>query len=250
MNTTINGLLLPFLGTALGAACVFFIKDKISVSVTRAFEGFAAGVMVAASFWSLLVPAAEQSAHLGRLSFVPCLIGFWAGILLLLLLNRITARVSDTAMEKSGLKRSTMLFLAVTLHNIPEGMAVGVALAGALGSDAVVTVSGALTLALGIALQNLPEGAIISLPLKGDGMKKLPAFMYGALSGAAEPIAAIITLYAASSVTAVIPYFLSFAAGSMVFVAIDELLNENSRIGTVFFAVGFSVLMVMNSVLA
>ena len=249
------GILIPFLGTSLGAACVFFMKKTLSDMVQRSLTGFAAGVMVAASVWSLLIPAMEQSAGMGRLSFVPAVVGFWIGILFLLGLDHIVphlhAKSGQTEGPKSQLRRTTMMVLAVTLHNIPEGMAVGVVYAGYLSGSAQITAAGALALSLGIAIQNFPEGAIISMPLRAEGMKKGKAFCGGVLSGVVEPIGAMLTILAAQLVVPALPYLLSFAAGAMLYVVVEELIPEmsqgsHSNIGTLFFAVGFSVMMMLD----
>lgn len=249
------GILIPFLGTSLGAACVFFMKKTLSDMVQRALTGFAAGVMVAASVWSLLIPAMEQSAGMGRLSFVPAVVGFWIGILFLLGLDHIVphlhAKSGQTEGPKSQLRRTTMMVLAVTLHNIPEGMAVGVVYAGYLSGSAQITAAGALALSLGIAIQNFPEGAIISMPLRAEGMKKGKAFCGGVLSGVVEPIGAMLTILAAQLVVPALPYLLSFAAGAMLYVVVEELIPEmsqgkHSNIGTIFFAMGFSVMMTLD----
>ena len=249
------GILIPFLGTSLGAACVFFLKNTLRDGVQRALTGFAAGVMVAASVWSLLIPAMEQAADLGRLRFLPAFLGFWVGILFLLALDRIIphlhAKSGQTEGPKSRLQRTTMMVLAVTLHNIPEGMAVGVVYAGFLSGSTNITAAGALALSLGIAIQNFPEGAIISLPLRAEGMKKGRAFVDGVISGVVEPIGAVLTLLAARQIVPALPYLLSFAAGAMLYVVVEELIpemsqGEHSDIGTVFFAVGFSIMMVLD----
>lgn len=251
----VMGLMIPFLGTTLGAACVFFMKKDINDKVQRALTGFAAGVMVAASIWSLLIPALEQSAAMGRLSFVPSVIGFWFGILFLLLLDHVIPHLHRNSEKaegpKSKLQRTTMLVLAVTLHNIPEGMAVGVVYAGYLTGSAQITAAGAMALALGIAIQNFPEGAIISMPLRSEGMNKGKSFLGGMLSGIVEPIGAVLTILAASLIVPALPYFLSYAAGAMLYVVVEELIpemseGEHSNIGTIFFAVGFSVMMVLD----
>lgn len=244
MAEIINGLFIPFLGTALGSACVFFLKGELKESVRRAFTGFAAGVMVAASFWSLLVPSIEQSRHLGSLCFLPAVAGLWLGFIFLLLLDIIIPRLT-----KDASRHPSMLFLAVTLHNVPEGMAVGVVLAGLEAHNPDITAASALALSLGIAFQNFPEGAIISLPLRAGGTGKGKSFLGGALSGLAEPIAAVITLLLAGTVTPLIPYFLSFAAGAMFYVVAEELLKENSHTGTVFFAAGITLMTVIDCLL-
>ena len=253
---TFLGILIPFLGTTLGAACVFFMKRSLGDLVQRALAGFAAGVMAAASVWSLLIPAIEQSEGMGKLSFLPAFIGFWAGVLFLLMLDRLIASHlpvgSDQAEgPKSRLGSTTMMVLAVTLHNIPEGMAVGVMYAGFLAGNAQITAPSALALSLGIAIQNFPEGAIISMPLRAEGESKGKAFFGGVLSGVVEPIGAVLTLLAAQLVTPALPYFLSFAAGAMLYVVVEELIPEmsqgkHSNIGTIFFAAGFSVMMTLD----
>ena len=249
------GILIPFLGTALGSACVFFMKKSLGVSVQRALAGFAAGVMVAASVWSLLIPAIEQSENMSKLSFLPAFIGFWGGVLFLLLLDHLIPHLhvgsNQTEGPKSKLGRTAMMVLAVTLHNIPEGMAVGVMYAGFLAGNAQITAASALALSLGIAIQNFPEGAIISMPLRAEGESKGKAFLGGVLSGVVEPIGAVLTIIAAQLVTPALPYFLSFAAGAMLYVVVEELIPEMSQgkhsdIGTIFFAVGFSVMMVLD----
>ena len=249
------GILIPFLGTSLGAACVFFMKKTLSDMVQRSLTGFAAGVMVAASVWSLLIPAMEQSAGMGKLSFVPAVAGFWIGILFVLGLDHIVPHLhvksGQTEGPKSQLRRTTMMVLAVTLHNIPEGMAVGVVYAGYLSGSTQITAAGALALSLGIAIQNFPEGAIISMPLRAEGMKKGKAFCGGVLSGVVEPIGAMLTILAAQLVVPALPYLLSFAAGAMLYVVVEELIPEmsqgsHSNIGTLFFAVGFSIMMMLD----
>ena len=249
------GILIPFLGTSLGAGCVFFLKNSLRDGIQRALTGFAAGVMVAASVWSLLIPAMEQAADLGKLAFFPAAAGFWLGILFLLLLDHLIPHLHQNSLQaegpKSQLQRTTMMVLAVTLHNIPEGMAVGVVYAGYLAGTAQITAAGALALSLGIAIQNFPEGAIISMPLRAEGMKKGRAFWGGVLSGIVEPIGAVLTVLAAGIVVPALPYLLSFAAGAMLYVVVEELIPEmsqgqHSNVGTVFFAVGFSVMMVLD----
>ena len=249
------GIIIPFLGTSTGAACVFFMKKNMSEQLSRILTGFAAGVMVAASVWSLLIPAMEQSDGMGRLAFVPAVIGFWGGILFLLLLDHVIPHLHQHSNSaegpKSKLQRTTMMVLAVTLHNIPEGMAVGVVYAGYLAGNAKISAAAALALSLGIAIQNFPEGAIISMPLRAEGMKKGKAFCGGVLSGIVEPIGAVLTILAAGVVIPALPYLLSFAAGAMLYVVVEELIPEmsqgkHSNIGTVFFAVGFSVMMMLD----
>ena len=249
------GILIPFLGTSLGAACVFFMKRALSDRLQRILTGFAAGVMVAASIWSLLIPAIEQSSSLGRLAFFPAFVGFWLGILFLLALDHLIphlhAKSGQAEGPKSQLQRTTMMVLAVTLHNIPEGMAVGVVYAGFLSGGSQITAAAALALSLGIAIQNFPEGAIISMPLRAEGMKKSRAFCCGVLSGVVEPIGAVLTILAARLIVPALPYLLSFAAGAMLYVVVEELIPEmsqgtHSNIGTVFFAVGFSIMMMLD----
>ena len=249
------GIIIPFLGTSTGAACVFFMKKNMSEQLSRILTGFAAGVMVAASVWSLLIPAMEQSDGMGRLAFVPAVTGFWGGILFLLLLDHVIPHLHQHSNSaegpKSKLQRTTMMVLAVTLHNIPEGMAVGVVYAGYLAGNMKISAAAALALSLGIAIQNFPEGAIISMPLRAEGMKKGKAFCGGVLSGIVEPIGAVLTILAAGVVIPALPYLLSFAAGAMLYVVVEELIPEmsqgkHSNIGTVFFAVGFSVMMMLD----
>ena len=249
------GILIPFLGTSLGAACVFFMKKALSEKVQRSLTGFAAGVMVAASVWSLLIPAIQQADSLGKWAFVPAVAGFWIGVLFLLGLDHLIPHLHQNSASAEGpnsrLQRTTMMVLAVTLHNIPEGMAVGVVYAGYLSGSAQISAAGALALSLGIAIQNFPEGAIISLPLRAEGAGKGRAFAGGVLSGVVEPIGAVCTLLAAQFVVPALPYLLSFAAGAMLYVVVEELIPEmsqgtHSNIGTVFFAVGFSLMMVLD----
>ena len=252
---TFLGIMIHFLGTTLGAACVFFMKKSLDDLVQRSLAGFAAGVMVAASIWSLLIPAIEQSEDMGKLSFLPAFIGFWSGVLFLLLLDRLIPHLHVGSEQaegpKSKLGRTTMMVLAVTLHNIPEGMAVGVVYAGFLSGNTQITAASALALSLGIAIQNFPEGAIISMPLRAEGERKGRAFLGSVLSGVVEPIGAVLTLLAAQLVIPALPYLLSFAAGAMLYVVVEELIPEmsqgrHSNLGTVFFAVGFSVMMVLD----
>ena len=253
---TFLGIMIPFLGTTLGAACVFFMKKSLGDLVQRSLAGFAAGVMVAASIWSLLIPAIEQSEDMGKLSFLPAFIGFWVGVLFLLLLDRLIPHLhvgsNQAEGPKSKLGRTTMMVLAVTLHNIPEGMAVGVVCAGWLRNNGAINMLGALALSIGIAIQNFPEGAIVSMPLKSEGMSKKKAFVMGTLSGVVEPVAAVITVLAAGVLIPVLPYLLSFAAGAMLYVVVDELIPEmtegsdHSNMGTIFFAVGFTLMMVLD----
>lgn len=250
----IIGILIPFAGTSLGAAMVFFLKDSISKNLQRILTGFAAGVMVAASFWSLLEPALESSESMGKLSFVPAAAGFLVGMGFLLVLDMVTPHMhmnKEGEGPQSGLKRTTKLILAVTLHNIPEGMAVGVVYANLIGGNSLVSAAGALALAIGISIQNFPEGAIVSMPLRGEGMSKGKTFWYGVLSGAVEPVAAVITVFAFSLVTALLPYMLAFAAGAMIYVVVEELIpemseGEHSNLGTIAFSIGFVLMMVLD----
>ena len=251
----IYGLLLPFTGTSLGAACVFFLKKGLGDRVQRGLTGFASGVMVAASIWSLLIPAMEQSAGAGNWAFLPAVIGFWAGVLFLLGLDHLIPHLHQRSQQAEGprtrLGRSTMMVLAVTLHNIPEGMAVGVVYAGFLAGDGQITMTAALALSLGIAIQNFPEGAIISMPLRSEGMGKARAFAGGVLSGAVEPLGALLTILAAGLVVPALPYLLSFAAGAMLYVVVEELIpemsqGEHSNVGTLAFALGFTLMMTLD----
>ena len=255
MKTVILGLLIPFFGTALGSGCVFFMRRALSQSVQKALSGFAAGVMVTASVWSLLIPAMEQSAALGNFAFLPAFTGFWLGVLFLLLLDHVIPHLHRNANHaegpKSSLARTTMMVLAVTLHNIPEGMAVGVVYAGLYSGSAQITAGGALALALGIAIQNFPEGAIISMPLHAEGTGKGKSFLYGVLSGAVEPIFGIVTVLAAGLIVPAMPYLLSFAAGAMLYVVVEELIpdmaqGKHSHIGVLMFSLGFSLMMALD----
>ncbi|MDO4333173.1 MAG: ZIP family metal transporter [Eubacteriales bacterium] len=249
------GVIIPFIGTTAGAACVFFLKNEIKPLVQKALLGFASGVMVAASVWSLLIPAMDMSESMGRLAFLPAAAGLLLGVAFLLLMDRIVphlhlgSEVSEG--PKTTLKKTTMLVLAVTLHNIPEGMAVGVVLAGALMGESQVSMAGALVLSIGIAIQNFPEGAIISLPLRSEGESRKKAFLNGMLSGVVEPVAAVLTILLASLIEPVLPYLLAFAAGAMIYVVVEELIpeaseGEHSNIGTIGFAVGFVIMMMLD----
>lgn len=249
------GLLVPFLGTTLGAACVFFLKDELPRSVQKALLGFASGVMVAASVWSLLIPSIDLAEDMGRLAFIPAATGFILGMLFLLGMDRLIPHLHLNSDVPEGipakLKKTTMLVLAVTLHNIPEGMAVGVVFAGLVSGQSGVTITGALALAIGIAIQNFPEGAIISLPLKSEGSTKGKAFFNGMLSGIVEPIAAVVTILLTQIILPVLPYLLSFAAGAMIYVVVEELLpeaseGEHSNISTIGFAAGFVIMMILD----
>ena len=254
ITSTILGLLIPFIGTSLGAACVLFMKNELSVKTTKMLSGFAAGVMIAASVWSLLIPALEQSQSLGKMQFVPAVTGFMLGMFFLLILDTITPHMHlDNSVEgpKSNFSRQTMMVLAVTLHNIPEGMAVGVVFAGAMSGNSNITLAGALALSIGIAIQNFPEGAIISMPLKSEGKSRGRSFILGMLSGIVEPIGALLTILLASLIVPVLPYLLAFAAGAMIYVVVEELIpeasqGEHSNIATIGFAAGFIVMMILD----
>ena len=256
--TTFYGILIPFLGTTLGAACVFFLRRALGDRLQRALTGFAAGVMVAASVWSLLIPAIDQSAALGRLSFLPAAVGFWIGVAFLLLLDRVIPHLHRNAGQAEGprtqLQRTTMMILAVTLHNIPEGMAVGVVYAGYLTGTAQISAAGALALSLGIAIQNFPEGAAVALPLHQEGLSRARSFVYGSLSGIVEPIFGVLVVLCASALTPFMPWLLSAAAGAMLYVVVEELipeahLGEHSHPGTLGVMAGFLVMMVLDTAL-
>lgn len=248
------GLMIPFIGTTAGAACVLFVRNELKPLIQKSLLGFAAGVMVAASVWSLLIPAMEMSAYMGRLSFIPAAVGFLLGIIFLLALDRLIPHLHIGSDEIEGpkvsFKKSTMLILAVTIHNIPEGISSGAVFAGLLTHNADVTVAGAFTLAIGIAIQNFPEGFIVSLPVRSErGSGR--AFLYGTLSGIVEPIAGGITLLLASYITPILPYLLAFAAGAMIYVVVEELIpesaeGEHNNIGTIGFAIGFVLMMVLD----
>lgn len=248
-------LIIPLLGTSLGAAGVYFMKDEMSVTLKKWLLGFAGGVMAAASIWSLLIPSIELSDKLGKLSFLPAVVGFLLGMGFLLLLDEIVPHLHPGDGEPEGmesnLKNTTMLIFAVTLHNIPEGMAVGVLYAGYLSGRADITFAAALTLTMGIAIQNFPEGAIVSMPLKGEGLSRNRAFVYGVLSGVVEPISAMITILLTEFVEPILPYLLSFAAGAMIYVITEELIpqtaeGEHSNVGTIGFALGFALMMTLD----
>ena len=251
----ITGLLLPFVGTSVGSACVFFMKHSLSKQIQRALTGFAAGVMTAASIWSLIIPATDMSDSMGKLAFLPAVMGFWCGILFLLLLDSVIPHLHMNAEKAEGvpsrLARTTMMVLAVTLHNIPEGMAVGIAYAGFISGSSDMTAGGAFALALGIAIQNFPEGAIISIPLHAEGKSKGKAFADGVLSGIVEPIGAALTILFAGLFLPAMPYLLSFAAGAMIYVVVEELIpemseGEHSNIGVIMFSVGFTLMMILD----
>ncbi|MGN1277143.1 MAG: ZIP family metal transporter [Floccifex sp.] len=247
------GIWIPFLGTALGAACVYFLKN-CTQNMTRCMSGIASGVMVAASIWSLILPAIEESSYLGSFSFIPALVGLWLGVALLLILDHVIPHMHVNNEEegpKSHLSKTTKLILAVTLHNVPEGMAVGVVFAGVLSQQVELSFFGAFALAIGIAIQNFPEGAILSLPLKSQGMTKHKAFVLGALSGIVEPLASIVTILFSKWILVCLPYFLSFAAGAMLYVVVEELVPEmsqgnHSNWPTICFMIGFTLMMVLD----
>lgn len=255
MMETLVGLLIPFIGTTLGAAMVFLMKNKMSSKLEKALLGFASGVMIAASIWSLLQPAIEMSEEQGKIPWLAPSIGFMIGIVFLLLLDSLIPHLHLNSDKPEGLssklKKTTMLVLAVTLHNIPEGMAVGVVFAGMLAQNSLITLAGAFVLSIGIAIQNFPEGAIISMPLKEEGMSKVKAFVLGMLSGIVEPIAAVITLLITNLVVPVLPYILAFAAGAMIYVVVEELIpeaqnGEHTNIGTIGCAIGFVLMMILD----
>lgn len=255
MLKLILGVLIPFLGTTLGAFMVFFMRNKINAKVEKVLLGFAGGVMIAASIWSLIIPAIEQSESMGKWSFVPATVGIILGTAFLYILDSVIPHLHIGSEKPEGIKskckKTTMLVLAVTLHNIPEGMAVGVALAGAYFGNSGITMMGALVLSIGIAIQNIPEGAIISMPLKSEGLSKPKAFAYGVLSGIVEPIFATITILLTSIVTPILPYLLSFAAGAMIYVVVEELIpesqtGEHSNLATISFVIGFLVMMILD----
>lgn len=256
----ILGLIIPFLGTTIGASMVFLLKDKLNDKIQKVLLGFASGVMIAASIWSLITPAIEMSENL-TFPWLPAAVGFLLGVGFLLLLDTVIPHMHLNSNEVEGiqgknkLKKSTMLVFAVTLHNIPEGMAVGVVLAGAYYENAGLTMMGALALSIGIALQNLPEGAIISMPLLGEGYTKPKAFMLGALSGIVEPIAAVITILLTKYIEPVLPYLLSFAAGAMIYVVVEELIPEaqegkHSNLATIALSLGFVLMMILDIALS
>ena len=249
------GLLIPFLGTTLGAGMVFFMKNQMNTKVQKLLLGFASGVMISASIWSLMIPSLDMAKEQGEISWLPAAIGFILGIIFLLVLDKITPHLHLNSEKPEGikakLKNSTMLILAVTLHNIPEGMAVGVVFAGMLVGNVGMSLAGAIALAIGIAIQNFPEGAIISMPLRAEGMSKGKAFLYGTLSGIVEPISAVITILLTGLVVPILPYLLSFAAGAMIYVVVEELIpeaqaGEHSDVGTIGVAIGFVLMMILD----
>lgn len=254
MNIAI-GLLIPFLGTTLGAAMAFLMRNQINKRVEKLLLGFASGVMIAASIWSLIIPSINMSEEQGKIAWVPAAIGFILGMVFLLVLDSLVPHLHLKTEKpeglKSKLKKTTMMMLAVTLHNIPEGMAVGVVFAGVLAQNTGITLAGAVALAIGIAIQNFPEGAIVSMPLKSEGVSKPKAFLYGTLSGIVEPISALITILLTSTILPILPYILSFAAGAMIYVVVEELIpeaqeGEHSNIGTIGVAIGFVIMMILD----
>ena len=251
----ILGILLPFAGTTLGAAMVFFMRKEMNEKLQKGLLGFASGVMIAASVWSLLIPAIEMAEEGGQIAWIPAAAGFLLGSGVLLLLDTVTPHQHFQESEPEGiqasLRKTTMLMLAVTLHNIPEGMAVGVTFAGVLSDNVLITMTGAFVLSAGIAIQNFPEGAIISMPLRAQGITKLRAFVYGTLSGIVEPIAAFLTIWLTGLVVPLLPYFLSFAAGAMIYVVVEELIPEaqngkHTNVGTIGVAAGFTLMMILD----
>ncbi|MBE6131766.1 MAG: ZIP family metal transporter [Erysipelotrichaceae bacterium] len=248
-------ILIPFLGTIIGSAFVYLLKDKINEKVQKILIGFASGVMLAASIWSLLIPSIESSSSMGNLSFIPEVVGFLLGIGFLLLLDTLVPHMHIDSEEPEGLKsnakKQNMFLFAITLHNIPEGMAVGVVLASAINGSTPITMMAALSLSIGIALQNIPEGAIVSTPLRKEGLSKNKSFIYGILSGIVEPIAICVTIIFSSIITPILPYVLSFAAGAMLYVIVEELIPEtqsgkHTNIGTISFAIGFVLMMILD----
>lgn len=249
------GILLPFISTTLGASCVYLLKDKLNNRLEKFLLGFASGVMIAASIWSLLIPALDLALENGQISWIPASVGFILGVIFLLVLDYIIPHLhKDSKVQegpKSDFKKTTMLMLAVTLHNIPEGLAVGVVFAGLIAGNNIITLTGALTLSIGIALQNFPEGAIISLPLKAEGLSKNKSFLYGALSGIVEPIAAGLAILLTSFITPILPYFLSFAAGAMIYVVVEELIpdshsGKHSNLSVIGVTMGFVLMMILD----
>jgi ZIP family zinc transporter len=256
MNGIVIGLLIPFLGTVMGSAFVFFMKKDMPVLLQKMLLGFASGVMVAASVWSLLIPSIEMGT--GKMAVVPAVIGFLLGMAFLLFIDYITPHLhignDHPEGPRSKLSRTAMLSLAVTIHNLPEGMAVGVVLAGALQSNLGISTAGALAMSIGIAIQNIPEGAIISMPMRAEGNSRMRSFILGSLSGIVEPLGGLLVILLASFMTPILPYMLAFAAGAMMYVVIEELIpetseGEHSNIGTIGFAIGFALMMVLDVVL-
>jgi len=255
MEILLVGLLIPFLGTTFGSAMVFFMKNKINNKIEKLLLGFASGVMIAASIWSLMLPSIQMAEEQKMVAWVPASVGFLLGMVFLLVLDSLIPHLhlknDKPEGVKSKLKKTTMIMLAVTLHNLPEGMAVGVTLAGAVMGNVGISIIGAVSLAIGIAIQNFPEGAIISMPLKSEGVSKSKAFLYGTLSGIVEPIGAILTILLTNIVVPILPYLLSFSAGAMIYVVVEELIPESqagkhSNIGTIGVAIGFVIMMILD----
>ena len=249
------GIMIPFIGTVLGSACVFFLKNEMKPMLQKSLLGFASGVMIAASVWSLLIPSMDMAENMGKFAFIPAAVGFLLGIFFLLVMDKVVPHMHLDCEEPEGpkcaLAKSTMLIFAVALHNLPEGMAVGVVFAGMLEGNTGISLAGAFALSIGIAIQNFPEGAIISMPLKSTGISKGKAFAMGAMSGIVEPIGAAVTILLARYIEPVLPYFLSFAAGAMLYVVVEELIpesaeGEHSNIGTIGFAIGFVIMMILD----
>ena len=256
-STVFVGIMIPFLGTLLGSACVYFLKGEMKESTQKMLAGFASGVMVAASVWSLLIPSLDQSEHMGTFAFIPAAVGFLFGILFLLALDHLIPHLHTGSDEIEGphvsLKKTTLMVLAVTLHNIPEGMAVGIVYAGYMNGNHTISFAAALALAIGIAIQNFPEGAIVSMPLHTNGLSKPKACLQGILSGIVEPLAGFITIILANFIIPVLPYLLSFAAGAMIYVVVEELVPEmsaesekHSNAATLLFMTGFCIMMILD----
>lgn len=248
----ILGILIPFIGTVFGSSIVFFMKNAFNISVEKFLAGLASGVMIAASIWSLIIPSIELAENQGIISWLPAALGFIIGVSFLIITDYLISKIQNKKKENRSLKNNTLLFLAVTLHNIPEGMAVGVAFAGVLAGNIGMTIAGAMSIALGIGIQNFPEGAIISMPLKSTGTRKYKAFLYGVASGIVEPIAAFVTLLLTSKITTILPYLLAFAAGAMMYVVTEELIPQNqkennfSKWRIIGITVGFLIMMILD----
>ena len=251
----LEGVFIPFLGTTLGALCVFFLKNGVGAKMQKALNGFAGGVMIAASVWSLLIPAINESAHLGTLSFIPAVVGFFGGIFFLFFLDKAVPHThlnEQSEGPRASFGKNTMLFFAVTLHNIPEGVVVGIVFASILTGGAEISLAEAFALSIGIAIQNFPEGAIISMPLASDNRSRAKSFLWGVVSGIVEPISALLTILFCELLLPIFPYLLAFAAGAMIFVVVEELIPEmtdgdhKADIGTIMFALGFSILMILD----
>ena len=245
------GIMIPFIGTTIGSLAVFLMKKEFNIKIEKFLYGFAAGIMVAASVWSLIIPSIEMAEKQNVIAWIPASIGFVLGILFLLLINYFVSKLNNNRKEKKKIEKTFIMALAVTLHNIPEGMAVGVCFAGVLTQNVGITISGAMALAIGIAIQNIPEGAIISMPLKNEGISKIKSFFYGILSGIVEPISAVITLLITGTIEVVLPYLLSFAAGAMIYVVVEDLIPESKsekiiNIGIIGFTLGFLLMMIMD----